>query len=321
MTEKSITVVLLSNEEKNKELALINYAQHNFADFALNVVVVQTADTDAQYDFANVAQLDVLQSSELTRLNITGAVTVLNHYFAQKPTSFILFADDKYPTSIAVRVAASLQAQLITHVVAVAVDLATVTLTKKVYSGGLQREYEIDKAQNAVLTCDLAGSDNEQTATAPITPNIQSVAVESSKISAVYKALTQTGANDLEAAKVVVAGGRGLKDDAGVALLNQFAEQIGGAVAASRAAVDAGWFDSSVMVGQSGKTIAPDVYIAVGISGIVQHTVGMDQAKCIIAINTDPDAPIFKLADYGILGDAKETLKQLLQKTATVSSS
>jgi electron transfer flavoprotein alpha subunit len=140
------------------------------------------------------------------------------------------------------------------------------------------------------------------------------------RVSLVETAPKGTGASRLDAADVVVSGGRGLKEPAHFAIVEDLAEAFGAAVGATRAVVDAGWRPHHEQIGQTGRTVSPRLYVAVGISGAVQHNVGMQGSDYIVAINRDPDAPIFKIASFGIVGDLFEVVPALATEVRDAKS-
>jgi len=209
------------------------------------------------------------------------------------------------------RIAARLSVALAADITDVSVDGGAIVVTRPVYAGKALLKVKV-VSKPAVLSL----RPNVFTPVERPRPGIvEAVAATGDGGRVVVKGIkaAAAGALDVAEAPIVVSGGRGLKEPANFKLLEELAQAFGGraAVGASRAVVDAGWRPHGDQVGQTGKTVSPSLYIAVGISGAIQHLAGMRTAKVIVAINKDKDAPIFKIADYGVVGDLFEIVPAL----------
>ena len=226
----------------------------------------------------------------------------------------VVFAASATGKDLAPRVAAKLGVGLAADCTDIAAEGSTIVATRPVYAGKA-----LLKVKVATKPAVLSLRPNVFTPVErPKTGAAETVAVTVVAGRVVVREIkaAETGALDVAEAQIVVSGGRGLKEPANFKVIEELARAFGGqaAVGASRAVVDAGWRAHADQVGQTGKTVSPTLYVAVGISGAIQHLAGMRTSKVIVAINKDKDAPIFKVADYGVVGDLFEIVPRLTEE-------
>jgi electron transfer flavoprotein alpha subunit len=226
----------------------------------------------------------------------------------------IVFAASATGKDLAPRVAAKLGVGVAADITDLATDGGTIVVTRPVYAGKALLQVKV-AAQPAVLSLRpnvFTPVERPKVGTAETV----AVNVPASRVTVREIKAAPAGTLDVAEAQVIISGGRGLKEPANFKVLEELARAFGGqaAVGASRAVVDAGWRAHADQVGQTGKTVSPSLYIAVGISGAIQHLAGMRTSKVIVAINKDKDAPIFKVADYGVVGDLFEIVPKLTEE-------
>jgi len=222
----------------------------------------------------------------------------------------VLLANDSFNREVAARAAIRCNGGVITDAVDVAGDG---TVTKDELAGSYTTQ--ANAASGVLLVTVKPNSIEDAPAGAGQQPQVQDlqVAAANSAVQVVERqAKVSTGRPALSEARIVVAGGRGVDGD--FAPIEELADALGAAVGASRAATDAGWIDHDYQVGQTGTTVSPQLYISVGISGAIQQKAGMQTSKCIVAVNKDEDAPIFEIADFGIIGDLRQVLPQAAEE-------
>ena len=231
----------------------------------------------------------------------------------EKPEA-IVFGHTSLGKDLSPKIASRLQAGLVSDVTEIEGAGDDTVFIRPIYSG---KAFEKVKVKDGIIFATIRPNNIAPLAKdAGRSGDVSALTVDITNLRTIIKEVVRksTEGVDLSEAKVVVAGGRGVKSEEGFEPLKELANLLGGAVGASRGACDAEYCDYSLQIGQTGKVVTPDLYIAAGISGAIQHLAGMSNSKVIVAINKDPEANIFKVADYGIVGDLFEVVPMLIEE-------
>jgi electron transfer flavoprotein alpha subunit len=264
------------------------------------------------------AKVTHLKNSELENYSPSAYSYLLNEFIKENDFEIILFSNTSIGKDLAPRVAAKLDCGTATDCTAFNLLPEGLVVTRPIYGGKTLLDLKIT-SQRKVLTLRPnvfnAGINNGKRAEVVVNsvtnPDLSTKTVELKK---------SDGKIDVAEADIIVSGGRGMKGPENFNLIEELADALGAACGASRAVVDAGWRPHGEQVGQTGKTVSPTLYIALGISGAIQHLAGMRSSKYIVAINKDKDAPIFQVADYGIVGDLFEIVPSLISEIKKVKA-
>ena len=299
---------------KKMSFELVSYAS-KIAEM-LNTQTVAVSIGDVQEDelkkLGNYAADKIISvnNNKLKNLDNQVYTSVIAEVAEKEDAKVVIIAQNNMGKALAPRLSVKLKAGLGAGVSKLPSSVEPFTIFKKVYSGKAYSNVVI-KSDVKILTLAQNSFEFEENAKSAAIENFEATIGDiKTEVSNVQK---QTGKILLNDAEVVVSGGRGMKSAEQWAPIEELEELLGAATACSRPVSDEGWRPHDEHTGQTGKIIAPNLYIAAGISGAIQHLAGISSSKCIVAINTDKDAPIFEAADYGIIGDAAKVLPDFIQ--------
>jgi len=257
----------------------------------------------------------VIEDAKLAQYTSDGYAKVLADLIKDKDPSTVMLGNTVLGRDLAAKTAQKVEAGLLSDCTAVDMEGGKVVFTRPVYSGKAFLKAECDGLAMATIRPNVL-----EAVPGAGKGEVVTVAADAGDLRQVIKdVLLQISSRpELTEANVIVSGGRGMKGPENFKMLEELADALGGAVGASRAAVDSGWIEQSLQVGQTGKVVSPTLYFAIGISGAIQHMAGMSSSKCIVAVNKDEEANIFKVADYGIVGDLFDVMPILTQEVKKI---
>ena len=266
----------------------------------------------------NAAKVVHYKNGELENYSSSAYSDLFVEYAKESDADIFIFGNTAMGKDLAPRIAVRLEAGIVMDAVEFSVEGGNIFATRPVYAGKALTKVKINSSKKVfTIRPNVFSSSDDETGSVQVevkevsSPNLRTKVTEYKKAD---------GKLDVAEADIIVSGGRGLKEASNFNLVEDLADVLGAAVGASRAVVDAGWRSHGEQVGQTGKTVSPSLYIAVGISGAIQHLAGMRSSKYIVAINKDADAPIFQVADYGITGDAFEVVPALIEEIKKVKA-
>ena len=263
-----------------------------------------------------ISSIAIVESDSFTTHGVAASADALAQVVTAKGAGAVLVASHAFGKEVAARVAIALESGIITDAVDVSGDKVA---TQLVFGGSTTVHSEVTHGI-PVITLRPNSVEADLSASSAASENVAVTISESAQKSVISSSQppVKGGRPELTEASIVVSGGRGTNGD--FAAVESFADTLGAAVGASRAATDAGWYPHSHQVGQTGKTVSPQLYVACGISGAIQHRAGMQTSKTIVVVNKDPEAPLFEICDFGVVGDLFAVLPQATTAVAAAKA-